>query len=155
MPCLAAGTMVCASWPVGFLPAVSCRCSCWGQILPAHSWEDLLRDVHQDLQEIHWYALREQQDLDSDELGYFRSCGKTHRPGLRGGFCIGRTSWSLICLLGWGQGLCEGGLCSDRLWALPPVPRQVYFKAKLHPSFRPSTLQAPLREPVSQDSEQS
>lgn len=51
---------------------------------------------------------------------------------------------SLICLLGWGQGLCEGGLCSDRLWALPPVPRQIYFKAKLHPSFRPFPLQTPL-----------
>lgn len=54
----------------------------------------------------------------------------------QGGLCSRRVLPSLICLLGWGQGLCEGGLCSDRLWALPPVPRQIYFKVKLHTSSR-------------------
>lgn len=128
--------MVCASWQVGFLAPLGCTCR-WGRILPAHSRKDLLRAVHQDHQEFHCCGLCEQQALDSAEFGYFRSCGKTHRPGpRRGGFCTRRIPPSLICLLGWGQGLCEGGVCSDRLWALPPVPRQIYFEAKLHTSSR-------------------
>lgn len=36
---------------------------------------------------------------------------------------------SLVCLLGWRQGLCEGGLCSDRLWALPPAQRRIHREA--------------------------
>lgn len=51
-------------------------------------------------------------------------------------------SRSLFCLLGWGQGLCEGGLCSDRLWALPPAPRRTH-RGHCTFSSRPFTFCSP------------
>lgn len=49
---------------------------------------------------------------------------------------------SLVCLLGWRQGLCEGELCWDRLWALPPAQRRIHHEAGAASAPGPSRSRA-------------
>lgn len=49
---------------------------------------------------------------------------------------------SLICLLGWRQGLCEGGLYPDRLWALLPAQRRIHHEAGTAAASGPSRSRA-------------